>query len=315
MIENTPVLFVCVLLALTGVSSRTQEGMPQPSMFGDLPSGVVFAPPNELSTDELVESASLIQVTRWTEKGGIGLVRSCYDEESGAPLVFLVESGRFDFAVTEPGPGVGGMPSQGVPTLFRGNDRRPVLVVPGSTIEMSPGDVVLTPNGTECSLLSRPGDAAGTVVLVQVRFFPSGPFPLRDDEYTTIENFDVNLGVVSANPPPPPAIVSGVLTLQPGARLDLSRSNAAVAFSVRAGSLEVTVDTGMGIIRRKDADAPRRSVPIPVRTGIAVDHGDMVYLPPESNTVLRNVGHVPVSTFVVSVLPDLWRPPFPAAPA
>jgi len=308
-------LIAYVLLALTGRSALAQEATPPASPFGDLPAGVEYAPVADASTDDLVAVASLIQVIRWTETGGIGLVRSCFDDETGGPLVFLVESGRFDFAVSEPGPGIGGLPSQGVPTLFRAADRRPVLVVPGTRVELSAGDIVLTPNGTECSLLSPSLRAVDPVVLVQVRFLPSGPFPLRNDAYTTIENYDVGFGLATANPPPPPAIVSGELTLQPGARLNLPRAMPVVAFAIGAGSLQVTVAGDAGIVRREEAGVLGRSEPLPPKTDIGVDQGDVVYLPPGPNAVLLNSSQSAVSVLVVSVIPELWQPALPATPA
>ena len=303
-----PLLIACLLLVSAGRSALTQDATPPASPFGDVPAGIDFAPLADASAADLVAIAAMIQVTRWTEKEGIGLVRACFDDETGGPLVFLVESGRFEFVVSEPGPGAAGLPSQGVPTLFRAADRRPVLVVPGTRIELSAGDVVLTPNGTECSLLSSLEGVVEPVVLVQVRFLPSGPFPLRNDAFTVIENFDVAVSLATANPPPPPAIIAGGLTLQPGAQLNLPRTVPAIALAIREGSLDVRVAGNAGILRRGEAGAPGPSEPIPPRTDLGADQGDIVYLPPAPNAVLRNPGRSPVSLLVVSVVPELWQP-------
>ena len=268
----------------------------------------MFGQPEDPTTDDLVEAASLIQVIRWTEIQGIGLVRSCFDDETGGPLAFLVESGRFDFVVAEPGPGVAGIPAVGVPTLFRADDREASLVVPGSRIELSPGDIVLTPNGTQCSLLSPSGGADAPVVLLLVRFFPSGPFLLRNDAFTTIENYDVNFGMATVNPPPPSVIVSGVLTLQAGAELSISQLTPVAALSVRSGTLDVVVNSVAGILRRQEAGGIGSSSPIPPRTGVTVNRGESLYLPPGSDALLRNPGQVPVSLLMVSISPSLWQP-------
>lgn len=272
------------------------------SGWGELASGAEFAPVEEATAEDLAAVAALVRVTRLSYGDMAGLSGTCHEPGSGGPHILHVESGALTVTIHQPQAKAIALPvlrrraMQGAPSL-------PASVVPGTRVTLNPGDLLAMPSGTECGILGSDKDEPPAVFL-EVVGFPSGPPPTSYEQYDMLaEPLDVNLGAATANPPAPPVVVAGRLTLAPGTVQPLKAQSGPVLFLVETGVMELTADSGGGLLRRSGTELSEPGQPISRGETTKLGAGDGGYLPPGGTGAVRNRGDGPLVLLSVAVVP------------
>lgn len=276
-----------------------QESTPPAiSTWDDLPAGVKFEPIGMATVDELVAISELVSITRITYFPGKGASIAYGDPLRQGPTLLSAESGD---------PGVSANSTEFGPTLLLRAPGEVAVMTPGSTVPLMPHETVIFPAGTSRGIYNQ--ENPNSAATIEVEIFPSSRASEGTDQWKTTQPLDPDLGVATALPAAPPVIALGQLTLESGAIVPAQTASRPELFSVVAGTMSLTTDSGGSTIRRaasEETHGPAETAVPGSETTLTV--GDAVFVPPGATRSIGNDGDGPLILLAL-----VFAPP-PAVP-
>lgn len=295
-------LTLAVVLVLGSGLAVAHDGPSAESGWGTLPADAAFVQIADGTATDATAAAALVRVTHYRWEPGSGLGGYCFDFYSGGPWILLVEEGALRVLINAPDGKSFVQPTDALPLLSRVDDgvAPPVVVVPNTTLNLGPGDLIALPNGSQCYL----GSAGSALVFLRVDGFPVGAAPQTIARTGIVaEQLDLDLGVVTANETVPRTVVVGRVTLGAGRAMELGDATRPLLFAVQAGSMDLVVGTDGSVVRRAGTVGQTPSEVVSPDIPAALTTGDAAYVPPGSQGRVTNTGAGPLVLFSVAVVP------------
>lgn len=254
-----------------------------------LPDTVTFEPLSDPTADYRERLALLAAASRntWGPEGNLST--DCYDFVTGGPEIILVEEGVLRVLVHWPGfPGSDMPEAIAPPTLFRAEEgHAPAYVEPNTQVQLSRGDVMVSPDGYGCTKFSDKQNAP--VTFLEMRMLPGSPADpwISEDTAMTGEVIDIGSDVDPASP-----IVVGRLRIEDGGALPLEELGMPLALFLEEG--EVTVNAVHdGMLARDVGFAPGdRTVWLASGQDVSLVPGNHVYIPGTGADTISATGEV-----------------------
>lgn len=276
-----------------------QESTPSDAVgWAALPPGARYEPIVEASLNEAVAVANIVSVARVTLPDGVNRF-----QRFTSPCALLMRSGALTFRaaddVTEP--------SVLVRSPDDGGTGLPAVVMPGSRLDMKPGDLLTLPwaavADTDPPYWSFSTDEQTEYLFVE--FFPAG-VPAASFMETTggaVEFLDLPLSLATARPSAPAVFALGRLVLDAGTEVALPRAPALLL--VEGGTMAVKQAVGRADIQRAGTDI--EATPETLEAGGTADMGagDAAALLPGTGGVLSAIGGGPLDVLSLVVVPEL----------
>lgn len=279
---------VCTTL-LTAVASTQQttaqnvEATPPSSSWDALPSEVSIEPVTQGTADELLLISELITVARITATPGEPGVMSFFNDSPGmiGPRIIYVEQGALTLGPLDVSPG-----SLAGPALFvRQEEPSPAVILPGSPVEATPGEMVFFPADTSFEASNFEGTE--TAILLEIDVFPR--FPVNSGVVVTgmtAQPLAVDIGIATADPAAPPVIGVSRLSLPPQTSVPSDPVPLPRIFYIEQGSVTVTVHEGELQLKRSDVDDPGEIVDPGAELVLGV--GDAFMIPPGGSSSVKS---------------------------
>lgn len=266
--------------------------------FSDLPDGVSVETMDRGSTEDVLAVARVVQVSRVTLSPGAGQLT-----DTETPAIFYVESGPVKFEVDEDM----SVPAMLFRTSVEGSSPTPVVVIPGTSLELQSGDLLTAP-GRPDDEPPYPRIISSNGTEVPVSYIDVEIFPSENSHFSgsggnpEIEPLDVSLGLQTAQEAAPELISVERLTIDAGASLPLANIGPTL-FIIQDGTMLLTAHEGEAAIKRSDAlfhEAPEF-----VTAGGSDDlmEGDVAFVVPGTAGSIQNSGTSALVVLTVSVMP------------
>jgi len=270
-----------------------------------LPPEAIFEPITEATVEDISTLASLVSIARVTY-----MVQISTSLTMRTPTLLALEAGDLAFIAPEA--------HQGPIMLIRPSadegGSTPLLVTPGSRLELAPGELLaIPPAGGDTSNppsigLVHSGDDPSVYLIAQV--FPGG-VPLArligGSSHTSVEFLDLPLGVQTALPPAPSAFEAGRLTIEPSQSSEVRLPTSPTLLVIEGGELGLVADIGQVEVKREGADFETTPKAIEPGGNSLLSPGDAAFASPGVAATVRNPGPGPVTVLVLTVKAPLLQ--------
>lgn len=304
-IRDFGVVFVLATVGLgtasaTGPRTAGTEDATPTGVFRDPPEGVSIETVTRGSTDDVLAVARVVAVSRVTLSPDAGQLT-----DTETPAIFYVESGPVNFHVDEDMT----TPAMLIRASVEGPSATPVVVIPGTSLDLQSGDLLATPGRADDEppypYIGISNNTEGPVSYIDIEIFPSENRHFSGSAGNPeIQPLDVSLGLQTAQEATPDVVSVGRLTVESGASLPLADVGPTL-FIVQDGTMSLATDEGEVAVKR--SETPFDEAPEYVAAGSSDDlaEGDSAFVMPGTAGSIRNGGARPLVVLTVSVVPTV----------